>query len=552
MSIPEDNNTVRMRNDLFTETREYRASMGVFRFTYDWINDAHAMLETESPTRLLVVLEELHEHYRNFNEACSTLLGGLDPTIDAQEYEEVRARSRSTQGKVFDLKQRLQAIRPPPQATGLSAFSTPLKYRRSTGQSLDGPSNRLPDLPIPKFDGRADSWIGFIDQFDSVVDSQFNLAPTLKLQYLVSALSEEPRRLLMHLKIEGGNYRVARDLLKSRYHNTRVLADNYINQILTLPEITTKLAGLRAMFLNPLLMAYRCLERLELPVRHWSYLLVHIALTKLPQDLKSRFERRYGGDLKELPKFDQLVAFLEEECRHHDNVGHTYLVDAVPHSLKSYSRPPPAKHAYVAAPRPPSPPEPRPTCYKCQSDCHYLRECPEFLEMSPRNRSAFVKSAGLCYRCLDKHPIASCRREYRCRTCGRSSHHTVLCFNDGRNPEYPAPRRVSFQTDRDVQSRSPSPRIGGGDRRHPAARTGGVYNATYTRRSPPRSSPSPPRRSYSPRGSSSYERHRSRASPIRRDYAEVASTPVNHDDRFRHSPSRDSVFSRSREDTREQ
>ncbi|XP_059046970.1 uncharacterized protein LOC131842461 [Achroia grisella] len=68
-------------------------------------------------------------------------------------------------------------------------------------------------------------------------------------------------------------------------------------------------------------------------------MLVHICLNKLPLELKARFERRYGGDSDRLPQFDQIITFLEDECRHYDNVGDAALVDSAPTSRTFERRP---------------------------------------------------------------------------------------------------------------------------------------------------------------------------------------------------------------------
>ena len=362
---------------LFTETADYRSSIGTVRLTVDWFNSVNNQLHTKSDSRLVVILNDLEDYYKQFREACAQLLGGLDPVIDNEEYIYVQSQLELIQDKVIDFRIKRQEL----QAPNASSTPTFTHSRESTSYQ------KLPDLPIPKFDGRTETWISFLDQFDSVVDTRTDLTPTHKLHYLVSALSDEPRSLIQHLRIEAGNYEIARDLLKRRYHNLRVLADTYIENILSLPSINSRLSGLRASFLNPLLTSYRCLERLTLPVKHWSYILMHICLGKLPSELRSRFERNHGDNPIELPTFDQLVSFLEDECRHHDNVGNTSLVDSVPHKFHSRAIEP--HHAYDReTPR-------KSKCFMCSSTSHYLRECSDFRNMLPRDRYNFVKASGL-------------------------------------------------------------------------------------------------------------------------------------------------------------
>lgn len=499
MSDNGDNDT--MRATLFTETAEYRKSIGTLRLTSEWISNAYQRLNSTDRARLIVLFSEVEDQYKECRDASALLLGGLDRAIDVEEYAYVQDIIKSVRDQVLDIKVRRNEIVAPISA------STPMRSvpdRATAVGDLDLPRpQRLPDLPIPRFSGRPDAWISFIDQFDSVVDARSDLLSTHKMHYLMSALSDEPKRLVQHLKVEAGNYSVARDLLKRRYHNTRVLADTYIAQIMSLPDISPRLTGLRVSFLNPLLTAYRCLERLELPVKHWSYILVHICFAKLPTDLRSRFERRHGDGLRDLPTFDKLIDFLEEECRHHDNVGNTSLVDA----LSSHAKPPPVvrtpRHFLVAETD-----MREQKCSMCSSQSHYLRECKDFLDMSPRDRSIFVRRNGLCYRCLDKHTIASCMREYRCGTCRRPTHHTLLCFNDPRNPVYPSrvkpeTRSVSFRSSPEpARPASPHSRTGGGSRSR-------YYNVNQS--SPRSSPPASPRGSPPPSSSRTWHRDSNRS-----------------------------------------
>jgi hypothetical protein len=65
----------------------------------------------------------------------------------------------------------------------------------------------------------------------------------------------------------------------------------------------------------------------------------------------------------------------------------------------------------------------------CDSTQHYLRECPTFRRLSVRERTNFVRDARLCYQCLDKHSLSTCRRNFRCYNCVSSFHHIMLCYS---------------------------------------------------------------------------------------------------------------------------
>lgn len=461
------------QDSIYTDSNEYKHLLGLLRYTYDWLADSSSIIDKVPITRLLMRLSDLDSNYAKFNDACAKLMGYLDPIIDKPEYDDLQLKIKSAREIVDELKLKRYEAEPSPRA-----YSTPQKDLST--YSCDAPRPRssvLPELSTPRFDGRPDSWISFQDQFDSIVHRRTDLTPTQKLQYLVGSLSDEPRRLIQHLRIEDSNYEIARDLLKNRYHNLRLQTDILIAQLLNLPEIPTRLTGLRSSFLNPLLSAYRALDRLELPVSHWSYLLVHICMNKLPSELKTRFERHYGRDVTKLPTFSQLIEFLEEECRHHETVGNT-VVDCPPNKS---ARSPLPRRAYVVD-APASTPTSWPKCYYCSSPSHYLRQCSQFMAKSPHERSEFVRISFLCYRCLDKHRIESCPKNYKCSSCSRTTHHTLLCFNkSGGSQSGPGHNNYNNRSGSamgggavNISGRS-SPRI-----------TPRVQNKSPPRRSPPR------------------------------------------------------------------
>ncbi|CAH2096853.1 unnamed protein product [Euphydryas editha] len=67
---------------------------------------------------------------------------------------------------------------------------------------------RLSNLDLPRFDGRLDTWMGFIGLFESLVDSKEDLSPSQKLAYLLSVLDGEARGLVQHVSICDGSYEV--------------------------------------------------------------------------------------------------------------------------------------------------------------------------------------------------------------------------------------------------------------------------------------------------------------------------------------------------------
>lgn len=293
--------------------------------------------------------------------------------------------------------------------------------------------SHLPTLNLTEFSGKLEEWVGFHNLFISLVDGRTDLSPSQKLCYLLSCLRGEARDLVQHLPLHNENYSIAIEILKSRYQNIRRLTDTHVSQILNLPVIT-RAVDLRVSLLNPLLVATNSLKNLKLPVDEWSYMLVHIVLTKLPVALRERFEHRFGGDSATyLPTFADLIVFLEDECRYQDNtepvLPRSAAVDRQRNRPqldlpRSGARP---RHIHAVSTI---------DCSYCGRTGHLIVACQAFKELVTSSRRHFAQSRGLCYGCLGNHVYKDCANQRPCSYC-RGRHLPLLCANrSGENPSH--------------------------------------------------------------------------------------------------------------------
>lgn len=314
------------------------------------------------------------------------------------------------------------------------------------GAQGPGVSGRLPTLELSRFSGRMDEWVAYQNMFDSLVASRTDLSKAQKMAYLLSTLEGEARALVQHLRVEDDQYATAWELLKSRYQNTRLLADAHVAQLLALPRVTNR-SHLRLQLLTSVTVACNALRTLGLPVDEWSFLLVHIVLSKLPTDIRSRFEREYAEkDDTTLPTFRDLMKFLEYEAR----VVETSMPDPAPHGA---SGPVPAGPSGRGAARGRQLQLPhRPTarlaalaaaasnlaCLQCGRSGHGMLQCHTWQGLPVEERRRVVKRNRLCFTCLGEHFHRDCPRMKPCSACG-GPHHVQLCMNrPGAAP--PSPR----------------------------------------------------------------------------------------------------------------
>ena len=91
-------------------------------------------------------------------------------------------------------------------------------------QNTDATGLKLPKISLPTFSGTYTDWMSFIDLFKSSVDSNSMLSNSQKLHYLKASLKGDAAKLLSSVTISDSNYEVAREILKNRYSNPRLIS----------------------------------------------------------------------------------------------------------------------------------------------------------------------------------------------------------------------------------------------------------------------------------------------------------------------------------------
>ena len=77
-------------------------------------------------------------------------------------------------------------------------------------------SSKLPELPLPIFDGTIENWPSFFDSFTSMIDLHESLTPVQKLHYLRTALTGKAAMCIQTLAITDPNYASAIKMLKRK------------------------------------------------------------------------------------------------------------------------------------------------------------------------------------------------------------------------------------------------------------------------------------------------------------------------------------------------
>lgn len=102
-----------------------------------------------------------------------------------------------------------------------------------TFTGLETRSNKnLPRINLPHFNGQITNWPKFRDAFTSIIHNDALLSKMEKFHYLVSSLVGTASAVISNLPLIEDNYDLAWKALNDTFDNKRMLASNYLNQLL--------------------------------------------------------------------------------------------------------------------------------------------------------------------------------------------------------------------------------------------------------------------------------------------------------------------------------
>jgi len=284
------------------------------------------------------------------------------------------------------------------------------------------PQVRLPKLNLPTFSGQYDEWFPFFDTFKSLIHDNRSIDNIQRLQYLRASLTGDAKSLVGSLEVSAANYRVAWDLLKERYDNKRVIAQNHIKAILELPSMTRENAGKLRQIADGASRHLRALEALKRPTAQWDDLLVHILSVKL--DSISMREWQNSLVDTELPTFKQFSDFIVHRSQMLEVTG-----KLSPTTSKTDSRASPRSRRQAACVT-----TIQSKCIHCEGE-HSVYYCPKFLALTVPQRIAQIRKTKNCLNCLRSaaHSANKCPSGC-CKVC-KMKHNTLLHITTNTSPQ---------------------------------------------------------------------------------------------------------------------
>ncbi|XP_011701189.1 PREDICTED: uncharacterized protein LOC105457924 [Wasmannia auropunctata] len=366
----------------------------------------------ESNLKLRIArLTELFHAFEDFNDELEV----LDPN-DAHwvEFTNIQERFYSL---ASDIETRLNAANAADASERMSNTSN--NETRSDNEGIVTATKRrrikLPEAPLPTFDGKFENWLAFKNAFNSMIGSQADLSEIDKLHYLKSALTGEAGNKIKIFSIDGVDYKKAWELLERSYEVKRVLISKHLSALVNLPTLDkestiglTKLADDAQQHVASLL---------TLGVTVGQEMVVHLLESKLPRSTLDKWEITLDRDT--FPDLEQMYEFIYKTAVCASRRERSKLAES-----DKYKGEPPIKRkkidntnrAFVA--------KVSRGCIICKNKQHPLYTCDRFRKLSVPERIEMIKDAKLCFNCLRSHRGIPCKFS-NCTICQRR-HNTLL------------------------------------------------------------------------------------------------------------------------------
>lgn len=189
---------------------------------FEYLNEnKNELTVNEVQSRVEIIKNFYHEFNENINEVCQDMEDFNSNEKDLINFDDVYF-------KTTDLANNLLK----------KSRSKESEHEQSRRLHVNYTKPKLPDIPLPVFDGSYDKWYEFENMFNAVIDKS-DITPGMKLFYLKKSLQGEARNFLESETITDDNYENAWAQLKSRYANKRFIIENHISDLYNIKSMKT-------------------------------------------------------------------------------------------------------------------------------------------------------------------------------------------------------------------------------------------------------------------------------------------------------------------------
>lgn len=136
--------------------------------------------------------------------------------------------------------------------------------------------------------------------FNAIYTSHPRLTQAQKLYHLRNKTNGEAGGIVKKYALSDQNFSLAWEALKARYENKRVLVDNQLRILFSIPNATTETSDVINRVQTTISDCLAILSSHGIAVSQWDPILIHLCTTKLPVETYSLWEQSLNSQ-SELP-----------------------------------------------------------------------------------------------------------------------------------------------------------------------------------------------------------------------------------------------------------
>ena len=328
------------------------------------------------------------------------------------------------------------------------ALERPARRIKTESTTSPVPENpyKLVNVPVPRFSGKIEDWVGFWAKFQQQVASRRGLDDQGKLAYLLQGINDiKLKESLEKIAHEDGAYTTIVTELHRRFDQPRIIHRKYCEELKNLPKDTNTREEM-IQFSDALKDILNGFIRLK--AENCRQFITTLAEPQMGKDLRDGWNLFTQGK-KDIPSVEELIKYIDMKSAQAPEE-----IDKVPAERIKQAKPQKSRYKgttnSVAAPAVSTPapstsvkgrgnsniqkssyPVCKYVCPLCNYN-HYAWFCSQFEKMNITQKKEHVRQHNLCHNCLKpNHVAADCRSTYKCKTC-QGNHNTLL--HEERNP----------------------------------------------------------------------------------------------------------------------
>ena len=297
----------------------------------------------------------------------------------------------------------------------------------------------LPRPEFKKFNGNPLDFRLFITNFETHVEPRVHNKKMLFCM-LLQHCEDNVKSMIEYFgeKDDDQAYQLAKEKLKHEFGRPCIIADICEQQLRDASQVKSNDTTSLKSFSELLEKTFTTLQNLNELSSVNSLDAISKLVSKLPFDMRKRWVRESvtiekGG---RVAKFGDFVKFVTRESDEQGSLYGRRVFAAKPEHkptgyVKGLSEQTKNKHKSSSSFMINSNfnARARAQCWYCDDCDHRLHDCPKFKEIPVKDKSSFVKSKRLCFKCLSsQHKTNVCKRTNTCSVpgCKGTYHHTLL------------------------------------------------------------------------------------------------------------------------------